>query len=119
MITREELLKSPEYWFENAQNDLYGQVVEFMEKEHLNQTQLAERLGVTKGYVSQLLKGEFNHTLKKLIDLSLAIGKVPKIEYVGMEEIIREDNSTKYMSAEVVESQTLNEPVFISFAKVA
>ncbi len=94
MITREELLKSPEYWFENAQNDLFSQVTEYMEKEGINQNQLADRLGVTKGYVSQILKGEFNYTLKKLIEISLAIGKVPQIEYKTIADIISEDNRT-------------------------
>lgn len=94
MITREELLKSPEYWFENAQNDLFRQVTEYMEKEGINQNQLANRLGVTKGYVSQILKGEFNYTLKKLIEISLAIGKVPQIEYKTIADIISEDNRT-------------------------
>jgi len=97
MITREELLKSPEYWFENAQNDLYGQVVEYMEKEGINQNQLAEQLGVTKGYVSQILKGEFNYTLKKLIDISLAIGQVPKIDYTPIEKIIAEDSQKQFL----------------------
>jgi len=92
MITREELLKSPEYWFENAQNDLYGQVVDYMEREGVNQNQLAERLGVTKGYVSQILKGQFNYTLKKLIDLSLAIKLVPKIQYVSVSKVIEDDS---------------------------
>jgi transcriptional regulator with XRE-family HTH domain len=93
MLTREELLRSPEYWFEDAQNELYRQVVAFMEKEGLNQTQLAERLGVSKGYISQILKGEFNYTLKKLIELSLAIGKVPKIEYQDISAAVEDDAS--------------------------
>lgn len=110
MITREELLKSPEYWFENAQNDLYGQVIEYMEKEGINQNQLAERLGVTKGYVSQILKGEFNYTLKKLIEISLAIGKVPRIEYQLVSKVIVEDTKSAYIQLSV------NEPSYVSLS---
>lgn len=95
MFTREEVLRSPEYWFEEAQNELYRQVVEYMEKSGLNQTQLAEKLGVSKGYVSQILKGEFNYTLKKLIEISLAVGKVPQVEYKRIEEVINEESKTK------------------------
>lgn len=115
MITREELLKSPEYWFENAQNDLYGQVIEYMEKEGINQNQLAERLGVTKGYVSQILKGEFNYTLKKLIEISLAVGKVPQIEYKAITKIIADDSKSAF-----IELQT-SEPFFVplSFSNAA
>jgi transcriptional regulator with XRE-family HTH domain len=92
MFTREDLLKSPEYWFEEAQNELYRQVIEYKETKGINQSQLASELGVTKGYVSQILKGEFNYTLKTLIDISLAIGKVPKINYVPINHVIAQDS---------------------------
>lgn len=91
-VKREELLKTPEYWFEQAQNELYRQVTEFMREERINQTQLAEKLGVSKGYISQIMKGEFNYTLKKLIELSMAIGKVPRIDYKDINDVINEDN---------------------------
>ena len=91
MTNREEVLRTPEYWFEDAQNELYRQVVGYMEKEGINQTELAERLGVTKGYVSQVLKGEFNYTLKKLTELALAIGMVPRIEYKSVDKVLAED----------------------------
>jgi transcriptional regulator with XRE-family HTH domain len=97
MLSRKEILNAPEYWFEEAQNELYRQVIDFMEKEKLNQNQLAERLGVSKGYVSQILKGEFNYTLKKLIELSMAIGKVPRIEYKEFNELIQEDSQSHFL----------------------
>lgn len=97
MLTREELLKTPEYWFEQAQNDLCRHVCEYMEKEGINQTQLAEKLGVSKGYISQIMKGEFNYTLKKLIELSMAVGKVPQIGYKSTSDVIVEDNRSYYI----------------------
>ena len=97
MFTREEILKSPDYWFEEAQNELYRQVVEYKESKGINQTELAKELGVSKGYISQVLKGEFNYTLKTLIEISLAIGKVPIIDYKAIEQVIAEDNITAYL----------------------
>jgi predicted XRE-type DNA-binding protein len=97
MFTREELLKTPEYWFEQAQDELYRQVTEFMEKERINQTQLAEKLGVSKGYISQVMKGEFNYTLKKLIELAMAVGKIPTIEYKGIEQVVKEDSQSHFL----------------------
>jgi transcriptional regulator with XRE-family HTH domain len=38
---------------------------------------MAERLGVSPAYVSQVLNGQFNFTVMKLVELSLAIDKVP------------------------------------------
>lgn len=90
-MTREELLKSSAYWFEYEQNELFRQVTRFMEDENINQTELAAKLNVSKGYISQILNGNFNYTLKKLIELCLAIGMVPKIRYNKMDNIIRED----------------------------
>lgn len=86
----EDLIKSREYWLETIQNNLYGQVHGFMEKAGINQTQLAERLGVTKGYVSQVLNGHFNHSLEKLIELSLAIGVVPDITFKSINDYYKE-----------------------------
>lgn len=81
MLSKEELLKTPEYWFENIQNEIYRQVSDYIKNEGITQTQLAEKLGVTKGYISQIMNGNFNYTLKKLIELSLAINKIPIVEF--------------------------------------
>ena len=51
-----------------------------METNKKNRTQLAEHLGVTKGYVTQLLNGDYDHKLSKLVELSLKCGYVPKID---------------------------------------
>lgn len=87
MIKHEELVQTSEYWFENIQNEIFRQVAAYLKDSNLNQTQFAEQLGVSKGYVSQVMKGEFNYTLKKLIELSLAVGKAPVIEFRPLAEI--------------------------------
>ena len=94
-MTREKLLKSPAYWFEYQQNELFRQVTEYMERENINQTELAARLNVSKGYVSQILNGNFNHTLKKLIEICLAIGLVPQIKFTNVEEVVKKDAQLK------------------------
>ena len=95
MTRRERVLSSPEYWYQDAQLDLYAQVSAYIKKEDINKTELAKRLNVSKGYISQILNGNFNYTLKKLIELSLAIGLVPKITYTSVNEIIEEDAKLK------------------------
>lgn len=97
MLKREELLKTPEYWFETIQNEIFRQVSEYLEiNEEMNQTKLAEKLGVTKGYVSQVMNGNFNYTLKKLIELSLAVNKAPIIEFQDINEFVKDDTIRKY-----------------------
>lgn len=96
MIKREELLKTEEYWFETLQNDLYRMVAEYIQKKGMNQTQLAEQLGVTKGYISQIMNGNFNYTLKKMIELSLALNKAPAFEFKNLEQYIQEDQQKRF-----------------------
>lgn len=94
-MTREELLGSKGYWTAKIQIDLYHQLEAYMKDNGLNRTQLAERLGVTKGYISQILNGDFDHKISKLIDLSLAMGKVPQINYPDLQEYIDAENRSE------------------------
>ena len=96
MITREELLKTEEYWFETLQNGIYRMVAEYIEKEGINQTQLAEQLGVSKSYISQIMNGNFNYTLKKMIELSLAVNKAPDFEFRELDKYIQDDHQKRY-----------------------
>lgn len=95
MMTRKEILESPDYWLEHLQDDLYGQVVTYLEKEKMNQTQFAEKLGVSKGYVSQIMNGHFNYTVRKLIELGLAIGVVPRVVFQALDDIILQEATQK------------------------
>jgi len=96
MITREELLKTEEFWFESLQNEIYRMVSEYIREEGITQTQFAEKLGVSKGYISQIMNGNFNYTLKKLIELSLAVNKAPGFEFKNLNIFIKEDQSKRY-----------------------
>lgn len=97
----EELIETPEYWLETIQNELYQQVQNYMKREKINQTQLAQRLGVTKGYISQVLNGHFNHSLEKLIELSLAIGVVPDIDFKPIKQYLNEQQVIRSSSAKL------------------
>ncbi len=85
-MTRDELINSREYWITKIQLDLFAQIEQYMATNKLSRTQLAEQLGVTKGYISQILNGDFDHKISKLVDLSLAIGKAPDVRLVDLNE---------------------------------
>lgn len=89
-MERKEVLKSPEYWTAKAQIELYNQAKVYMEKSGKNRSQLAEYLGVSKGYVSQLLNGDYDHRLSKFFELALAFGVVPQIDFVPIEDCVKE-----------------------------
>lgn len=91
-MERDELINSREYWITKIQLDLYNQVEEYMKGHDLSRTQLANQLNVTKGYISQLLNGDFDHKISKLVDLALLMGKAPKINYVDLKEINKRES---------------------------
>ena len=104
-MNREELLTSKEYWLSKIQIDLFNEVEMFMEKNNLNRTQLAEKLGVSKGYISQILNGNADHRISKLIELSLAIGMVPRLSFEDLTSVINKDSLGHIINSyDVIES---------------
>lgn len=81
MKSIEELTRTEGYWLTIIQNDLYAKVEEFRVARGWTRSQLAEHLGVSKGYVSQVLNGDFDHKLSSLIRLALAVDVVPNLKF--------------------------------------
>ena len=102
MITYDELLTTPEYWITRIQLDLYAMIERYMQNNNLSRTELAHKLGVSKGYISQVLNGDFDHRLSKLVELSMAVGMVPQISYISMDKVFS-DNNTVVSETRVVE----------------
>jgi transcriptional regulator with XRE-family HTH domain len=74
----DQYLEDPEFAKLMAQGDLIMEVTEtlceLLEKEGVSRKELAERLGKTKGFVSQLLNGGRNLTLRTLADILHVLG---------------------------------------------
>jgi transcriptional regulator with XRE-family HTH domain len=71
-------LEDPEFARLMAQGDLIMEVTEtlceLLEKEKISRKELAERLGKSKGFVSQLLNGGRNLTLRTVADILHVLG---------------------------------------------
>ena len=91
-MKRTELFKNKGYWISKIQIDLYNHLFEYMTKNNLNRSQFAKKLKVSKGYISQILNGEFNHRLSTLVELSLAIDKVPELNFTDLSQVIEDVN---------------------------
>ncbi len=107
MLSRKELLQSKEYWTVRIQTQLFTQLENFLKTNKITRTQFAEKLGVSKGYVSQILNGDFNHSISKLIELSLAIGKAPILHFEDVEQCIINDevgirNYANYTPSQII-----------------
>ncbi len=92
MITYQELLQTPEYWTTRIQLDLYRVIADYMDVKHLNRVNLATKLGVTKGYISQVLNGDFDHRLSKFVELSLAVDMIPQISFIPVDKVFAKES---------------------------
>ncbi len=90
MKSLRELLQTETFWTTKIQTELYDAVEQFLEQNNLTRQKFARKLGVSKGYITQVLKGDFNHRVSKLVQLALAIGKVPVLHFVDMETYLNE-----------------------------
>ena len=81
MKSLEELTRTEGYWLTTIQSDLYAKVEAFRQARGWTRTQLAQHLGVSKGYVSQVLNGDFDHKLSSLVRLALAVDTVPNLKF--------------------------------------
>lgn len=92
-MKRSELVRSREYWISDIQLKLFNLIEGYRKRYNLTKTQIADKLGFTKGYITQILNGDFDHKLSKLVDLSLAFGKVPIVHFVDMSQYLLDDES--------------------------
>jgi len=74
----DEYLEDPEFAKLTAQGDLIMEVTEtlceILENEQVSRKELAERLGKSKGFISQLLNGGRNLTLRTVADILHVLG---------------------------------------------
>lgn len=75
----EKLTSTPEgmrlYQQERAIQDVTDLICEVMDEEQVSRSQLAGRIGKTKGYVTQLLDGRANMTVRTISDVFCALGR--------------------------------------------
>ena len=74
----DKYLKDPEFAKLMAQGDLIMEVTEtlceLLQKEKISRKELADRLGKSKGFISQLLNGGRNLTLRTVADILHVLG---------------------------------------------
>ena len=118
-MDRKQLLNSKEYWLSKIQLDLFNQVFNYLENNNMNRSELAKKLGVTKGYISQVLNGDSDHRISKIVELSLAIGLVPDIRFKNLEEYIEADEKCENRNEqELMDSlQKIHESGYMSYKK--
>lgn len=90
-MTRKELISSPTYWLTQIQLAIFRCADKFMTDKGMNRTKLAEHLGVTKGHVTQMLAGDYNYSLSKLVETTMKMGYAVEIKFTPIEQVIQND----------------------------
>lgn len=84
MATPDKYRSAP-YWTQLIHLKIRSAVQTFIDENNLTQGKFAERLGESEGYVSQIMDGDFNQPLSKLVELALACNLVPRLDFVPPE----------------------------------
>jgi len=123
-MKREEIIKSKGYNTTKIQNELFRQLNTYLEKNKKTRSQFAKELGVSKGYVSQILNGAFDFKLSKLVELSLAIGMIPEVNFTSSEEVMKQIGLKKKLEivyskeTRIQNRQSSNKDVRPNFKKI-
>ena len=79
---QEKILNQPSYWVEGINSLVYNAILEYMEENNMNRTELSSHLGISKGRVSQILNdGEVNFSIEKIVQIALKVDKFPILEF--------------------------------------
>ena len=113
MKEREELLRSPIYWLTHLQIEIFNLLNTYMEENNLTREQVSEKLDVPPFYVSQILNGNFNFKLSKLVELSLLVGKAPMIQFEKIEQILKAEAACRH-SENIAENESIAADSFAS-----
>lgn len=65
--------RTPEYWAAVLTNDFAVQLHQRMKKAGLSQAELARRIGCSRAYVCQLLRGDSNFTVLTMAKVAMAL----------------------------------------------
>jgi len=92
-IEKEKILRDATYWEEMIKTQLFEIVEQHLKDNKLKKKDFAQQIGVSKGYVSQVLNGDRDHRLSKVVELALAVGKAPFFSLQDLDEVIEYDKS--------------------------
>jgi len=82
-------INNPETWKVKLNNSLHQVIYEYMDKHGLKKQDMAKKLNISKSAMSQLLKSDGNHSISKIVELSMYFNKVPIITFVDLNEYIK------------------------------
>ena len=101
----ERFLKDPEYVAELMALSVAQHIAKTLLDEGLTQRALARRLGVSEAYLSRVLSGHPNMTLKTMAKLSLALGLMPAVSFGKVPGAVKRADSSLQPRSAVAETR--------------
>jgi transcriptional regulator with XRE-family HTH domain len=92
-MKREDLLRSKQYGISKMKYTLLNLIGRFKNENNLKDKDIADKLGVSKSYISQILNGTFDHKMSKVGDIANACNAIPILSFVDIDEYIRNDKN--------------------------
>lgn len=86
-----QLQQTPEYWTTQIQLGLLGLIQKYLDENKMKRVEFAKKIGVTKGYISQVMHGDYDHRISKMVELAMAVGYVPQVNFVPAERAFDEN----------------------------
>jgi transcriptional regulator with XRE-family HTH domain len=71
--------KSDEFWAHTAILEFTEELAECMEKQHINRSELAARVGASPPYITKVLRGTENLTVMTMAKLARGVGKALRL----------------------------------------
>lgn len=94
----EQRRNDPDYEFEVLLLEVNRQISALMKSEGVRKVDLAGRLGVSRAFITKLLRGETNVTLKTLVRVAIALNAEFKIQFVPVEANVMQERWTEQRS---------------------
>lgn len=84
----------PLYWAETAKNEFAIDIYNHMEEMGINKSDLAQKVGVSKQYISKVLGGEANLSIETMSKLLFAVGRKVNMESLSLAAEISEGDAS-------------------------
>ena len=102
---KKRALERPGFWVHKYNLELFSIINKYMIENNMNQTELAELLGVSRSRISQLLNdGEANFTMEKISDILIKLGYFPNLNFIKKEDYFvekQEETDGEYLNKSV------------------
>lgn len=95
----QEAQKDPAYWTAKVTHSFAISINNMMVEKNITKTDLAKKIGVSKAYITKVLRGEANFTVETMVKFSMALGYVIEdIRFLNAQTDSTTFSSQKYSS---------------------